>query len=259
MAKLTIGYLYPTVMCQYGDRGNLIALLKRCAWRGIDVEVRNLELGDGLDPDAVDLLLMGGGADSHERLIAEDLVEIKGNAVRGAVEEGASAFLVCGGYQLLGESYVTYDGTEVRGLHLFPAYTVHRAVQVGVQLTNIADAGEVRAVGNLAVQWGEHTLIGFENHGGRTYLRPGAEPLGRVLAGGGNNSEDGLEGCVYKNAIGTYMHAALPRNVVLTDHLIEAAVRRRSPGYRLRPLDNRIEDDAHDAVERLVLEAAGRR
>lgn len=259
MPKVTLGYLYPSVMCQYGDRGNLISLTRRCAWRGIEVEVRNLELGDDVEPDAIDLFLMGGGADSHERLVAEDLVEVKGPGMREAIEEGAPAFMVCGGYQLLGEYYITYDRTELRGLDILPAYTVHRAAQIGARLRSITDAGEVRAVGNLVVQWGRHTLVGFENHGGRTYLRPGAEPLGRVLAGSGNNSEDGLEGCVYKNLIGTYMHAALPKNPVLTDHLIEAAVRRRNPGWQLAPLDNRLEDEAHEAVQRWVLETARRR
>jgi lipid II isoglutaminyl synthase (glutamine-hydrolysing) len=259
MACLRIGYLYPSVMCQYGDRGNLIALQRRCAWRGIEVEVRNLDLGAGFDPDEIDLLLMGGGADSHERLIAEDLVEVKGEAMRRAIEDGAPAFVICGGYQLLGESYVTYDRNELRGLGVFAAYTVHRAAQIGAHLTNIENAGEVRAVGNLVVQWGEHTLIGFENHGGRTYLREGAEPLGRVLTGGGNNSEDGLEGCVYKNAIGTYMHSVLPKNPVLADWLIESAIRRRQPGQELAPLDDALENRAHDAVEQLVLDGAGRR
>ena len=260
MPQVTIGYLYPSVMCQYGDRGNLICLTKRCAWRGIDVAVQNLELGDGVDPDAIDLFLMGGGADAHQRLVAEDMLQVKGEGMRRAIEDGAAALMICGGYQLLGEYYRTYDGTELRGLDLFPAYTVHRAAQIGAKLSNIVDAGEVRSVGNLVVQWGEETLVGFENHGGRTYLRPGAQPLGRVVVGDGNNSEDGLEGCVVGNAIGTYLHGSvLPKNPALTDHLIEAAIRRRNPGYRVGPLDDRLEDEAHRVVQQWVLETAGRR
>ena len=194
MPRLTVGYLYPSVMCHYGDRGNVICLTKRCEWRGIDVEIQHLERGDPVDPDRVDLFLMGGGADSHQRLIAEDMVKVKGEAVKAAIEEGAAALMVCGGYQLWGEFYRAYDGTELPGLGMFPSYTIHRAHQLGSRLRSISDARAVRSVGNLAVQWEDRTLIGFENHGGRTYLRPGAQALGRVLAGQGNNSEDGWEG-----------------------------------------------------------------
>ena len=258
MPKITIGFLYPTVMSHYGDRGNLIALTKRCAWRGIDVDVLNLEVGDAVDGDRVDLFLMGGGADGHQRLVAEDMRGVKGPGIRAAIEDGASALMVCGGYQLWGEYYKTYDGTELAGLGIFPAYTEHHAAQIGATLTNITNAGEVRTVGNLIVQWGERTLVGFENHGGRTYLREGAEPLGRVLLGGGNNSEDGFEGCVYRNAIGTYLHgSALPKNPALTDFLIRAAVRRREPSYEPAPLDDGIEDDAREAVRQWVTAQAG--
>jgi hypothetical protein len=258
MPKITIGYLYPTVMSHYGDRGNLIALTKRCAWRGIDVEVQNLELGDPVDGERVDLLLMGGGADGHQRLVADDMREVKGDGIRTAIEGGASALMVCGGYQLWGEFYRTYDGAELAGLGIFPAYTEHHAAQIGAKLTNIQNAGEVRTVGNLIVEWGERTLVGFENHGGRTYLRDGATPLGRVLLGGGNNSEDGFEGCVYRNAIGTYLHgSALPKNPALADFLIEAAVRRRDDSYRLPKIDDELEDTAREAVRLWALELAG--
>jgi lipid II isoglutaminyl synthase (glutamine-hydrolysing) len=255
MPRLTVGYLYPSVMCHYGDRGNVICLTKRCEWRGIDVEIQHLERGDPVDPDRVDLFLMGGGADSHQRLIAEDMVKVKGEAVKAAIEEGAAALMVCGGYQLWGEFYRAYDGTELPGLGMFPSYTIHRAHQLGSRLRSISDARAVRSVGNLAVQWEDRTLIGFENHGGRTYLRPGAQALGRVLAGEGNNSEDGWEGCVYRNAIGTYLHGSvLPKNPALADHLIESALRRRDPGLRLEPLDDALERKAHESVLQWVLE-----
>lgn len=260
MAKLTVGYLYPSVMCHYGDRGNLICLTKRCQWRGIDVEVQSLERDDPVDPDRIDLFLMGGGADSHQRLIADDMVKVKGEAVKTAIEEGAAALMVCGGYQLWGEFYRAYDGTELPGLAMFPSYTIHRAAQLGSRLRSISDARDVRSVGNLAVQWDDRTLIGFENHGGRTYLRPGAQALGRVLVGEGNNSEDGWEGCVYRNAIGTYLHGSvLPKNPALADHLIESALRRRDPDFRLPPLDDDAERSAHDAVLQWVLEQSRRK
>ncbi len=259
MPKLTVGYLYPSVMCHYGDRGNVITLTKRCEWRGIEVEIEQLERGDAVDADRIDLFLMGGGADSHQRLIAEDMVNVKGEAVKTAIEDGAAALMVCGGYQLWGEFYRAYDGTELPGLGMFPSYTVHRAHQIGSRLRSISDARAVRSVGNLAVQWEDRTLIGFENHGGRTYLRPGAQPLGRVLAGEGNNSEDGWEGCVYRNAIGTYLHGSvLPKNPALADHLIESALRRRDPGLRLEPLDDELERRAHEGVLQGVLEQSER-
>jgi CobQ-like glutamine amidotransferase family enzyme len=245
--KLVLGYLYPSVMSQYGDRGNVLTILQRCAWRGIDVEVDSLEIGDRVNPDRVDLLLMGGGADSHQRLVYEDLLNVKGDAIRGGVAEGIAAFAVCAGYQLWGHFYKTAGGDELRGLGVFDAHTIHRAAQTGIRLDTIERAGSVRAVGNLIVQWGSHVLVGFENHGGRTYLHDGSSSLGTVVLGGGNNSEDGREGCVVGNAIGTYMHGpAFPKNPVLADHLIRAALSRRYGTVDLVPLDDGNEEAAHD-------------
>lgn len=245
--RLVLGYLYPNVMSQYGDRGNVLTVVNRCRWRGIDAEIENLEVGDRVDPDRVDLLLVGGGADAHQRLICEDLLRVKGEGIRRAVDEGVVAFAVCAGYQLWGHYYRTAQGEELAGLGVFDAHTVHRAAQTGTRLDTIAKAGSVRAVGNLVVQWGEHVLVGFENHGGRTYLHSGSQPLGKTLAGGGNNSEDGWEGCVWKNAIGTYLHGpAFPKNPQLADHLILAALRRRYGDVRLEPLEDALEIAAHD-------------
>lgn len=255
--KLVLGYLYPTIMSQYGDRGNVICLTQRCRWRGIDVEVVELGLNAPVDPDAVDILLMGGGADSHQRIIAEDLRTVKGAGIRRAVEDGAAALMICGAYQLWGHFYRTYDGETLEGLGVFDAHSVHRANQLGARLDTITQAGRVRAVQNLVIQWGERTLVGFENHGGRTYLADGAQPLGRVLVGGGNNSEDGWEGCVYKNAIGTYLHGSvLPKNPHLADHLIAAAVERRTGTRELEPLDDRLEWETHDRAMEEALRGA---
>jgi lipid II isoglutaminyl synthase (glutamine-hydrolysing) len=244
--RLVIGYLYPTVMSQYGDRGNVLTIVNRCRWRGIDAVVEDLEIGDAVDPGHLDLLLVGGGADAHQRLVCEDLLQVKGDGIRQAVEEGVAAFAVCAGYQLWGHYYQTATGEELAGLGVFAAHTIHRAAQTGTRLDTIARAGSVRAVGNLVVQWGDHMLVGFENHGGRTYLHPGAQPLGTTLAGGGNNSEDGWEGCIHNNAIGTYLHGpALPKNPHLADHLIHAALRRRHGNAQLEPLDDTQETVAH--------------
>ena len=252
--KLVIGYLYPTVMSQYGDRGNIICLTQRCKWRGIDVEVKDVNLGDAIDPEEIDIYLMGGGADAHQRLIADDMLEVKGDALRKAIDNGAAALMICGGYQLWGHYYRTYRGDDLPGLGIFDAYTIHRAAQLGTRLDNITQAGEVRSVDNLLVQWDDRTLIGFENHGGRTYLNPGAKPLGKVLAGGGNNSEDGWEGCVYKNAVGTYLHGSvLPKNPHLADHLIASALRRRYGAVSLDPLDDGLELSAHEKAVRRAL------
>ncbi|MBV9819070.1 MAG: glutamine amidotransferase [Solirubrobacterales bacterium] len=244
--KLTIAHLYPTVMSQYGDRGNLVALLQRCHRRGIDTEVLELNLGAVVDGDGVDLLLIGGGADSHQRLISEDLIEIKGPGIRRAVEGGAAGLAICAGYQLFGHYYRTADGTDLPGLGIFDAHTVHRAAEIGARLDTITQAGEVRAVGNLVLRWGDRNLVGFENHGGRTYLHPGAQPLGEVVVGQGNNSQDGHEGCVYRNLIGTYLHGpALPKNPHLVDHLISDALRRHDAGMVLPRLDDQVEWRAH--------------
>ena len=245
--KLVLGYLYPSVMSQYGDLGNVVTVIKRCRWRGIDVEVDELEVGDKIEAGRVDLVLVGGGADAHQRHICDDLLQVKGEAIRQAIADGAAAFAVCAGYQLWGHSYRTATGEDLPGLGIFDVHTVHRAAQTRTRLDTITKAGSVRAVGNLVVRWGNHVLVGFENHGGRTYLQDGARARGRILAGGGNNSEDGWEGCVYNNAIGTYMHGpALPKNPVLADHLISAALSRRYRAVTLEPLDDSAEHAAHE-------------
>jgi len=243
--KLVLGYLYPSVMSQYGDIGNVMTIVNRCEWRGIDVEVDELEAGDAVNPDRVDLLLTGGGADTHQRLVFEDLLNVKGDAIREAVEDGVPAFAVCAGYQLWGHYYRTAGGEDLPGLGVFPAHTIHRANQTGTLLDTITRAGTTRAVGNLVVRWGSRVLVGFENHGGRTYLDQQAKPFGKVLAGAGNNSEDGWEGCVHKNAIGTYMHGpAFPKNPALADHLIETALTRRYGSVTLDRLDDVQENSA---------------
>lgn len=258
--KITIGYLYPTIMSQYGDRGNLSCLLKRCAWRGIEAEVLELGLGASVNPDQIDLFLMGGGADTHQKLVARDLVEVKGPGIREAVENGAAALLVCAGYQLFGHYYRPYHGDDLLGLGIFDAYTIHQAARIGARLSNITEAGRVRLVGNVVVRWGGHTLVGFENHGGRTYLNPGAFSLGKVVFGGGNNGEDGFEGSVYKSAIGTYLHGpVLPKNPSLADHLIKAALSRRYAGVELSPLDDSLESAAHREAVSRAHEVSGER
>src|SRR3954447_3138262 len=166
-------------MNTYGDRGNILTLTRRAAWRGIEVQLRAIGIGESVDPDAHDLYFFGGGQDREQALVADDLVTRKGDGLRAAVERGAVVLAVCGGYQLLGREFRTGSGEVLPGIGVLDAWTV---------------AGERRNIGNVVVRcpWdpAQRTLVGFENHSGKTYLGPGGAPLGRVEVGAGNNAED---------------------------------------------------------------------
>lgn len=242
-------HLYPDLMSVYGDRGNVLALMRRAEWRGIPLEVRELSMGDALDPADVDLVFFGGGQDREQSVVSPDFLRQKGAAVRDAVENGAALLSVCGGYQLLGSSYTTVDGQELPGAGLFDVRSV---------------PGPRRHIGNVLIEtWlgGQpRTLVGFENHSGRTYLGRDMDPLGRVVVGAGNNGEDGTEGCVYLGAIGCYLHGSLlPKNAWLADRLLEQALKHRlgSP-VTLEPLDDGLEQEAHDAVAARIRGSGGR-
>ena len=241
--QLSLVHLYPDLMSVYGDRGNIIALQRRCAWRGIDLRVIPVSLGDRLPAEACDLIFFGGGQDREQEVVSPDFVANKGAAVREAVEDGAVVLAVCGGYQLLGHTYTTVDGEELAGAGVFDIRSV---------------PGPRRHIGNIVVEAelndARRTLVGFENHSGRTYLGPGCRPLGRVLSGSGNNGEDGGEGAVYRNAYGCYMHGSLlPKNPHFADHLIGRALARRyGPESALTPLDDTLEERAHHAVVRRI-------
>jgi CobQ-like glutamine amidotransferase family enzyme len=223
----------------YGDRGNIISLAQRSRWRGIEVDVVPVGLGDRLDPDRCDILFFGGGQDKEQILVAEDFRTVQAPAVHRFVEEGGVLLSICGGYQLLGKYFRTHTGEILEGVGLFDAWTV---------------AGNKRCIGNVLIQCdfdgSNRTLVGFENHSGKTYLGTGCRPLGRVLSGFGNNGEDGTEGAVYRNAFGCYLHGSLlPKNPWFTDHLILAALRRRyGEQQQLAPLDDTLENRAHEAV-----------
>jgi CobQ-like glutamine amidotransferase family enzyme len=238
---LRLVHLYPDVMNIYGDRGNAIALERRCAARGIVLEVVPVSIGDALDLATVDLVLIGGGQDREQRRIAADL-EAKGPALAAAVDEGMPMLAVCGGFQLFGHRYVDHEGGVIPGIGVFDLETRHPGPR--------AD----RCIGDvvLATEFGK--LVGFENHGGRTYLAPGQEPLGRVIRGFGNNASDGLEGARRNNALGTYLHGSLlPKNPALADHLILVALRRRyGEGVELPPVDDSVESAAHAAAARVA-------
>lgn len=212
---LTLGHLYPDQLNLYGDRGNIMTLRRRCQFRGIELRVVGLGIGDALAPDEYDMLFIGGGQDREQIPVAQDLYEIKGIGLWAAIEDDMPVLAVCGGYQLLAHYYRPAEGPDMRGLGVFDAWTIHKGAHVP------------RCIGDVAISWNGSTLVGFENHGGRTYLGT-AKPLGRVLKGNGNNAEDHSEGAVYRNAYGTYMHGSLlPKNPHFADYLLTLALQRK--------------------------------
>lgn len=241
--KLTIGYLYPDLMNIYGDTGNIIALKKRAQWRGIDTEVRNISVGDKLKTSEVDIFFFGGGQDQQQVQVSQDLVKGgKGKVIKSEVEREVPLLAICGGYQLLGEYYKPFTGPKLPGVGLFPVYTV---------------ASDQRMIGNIVIKSSipytlipKPYLVGFENHSGKTYLKEGVQPFGHVISGFGNNGEDKTEGCIYKNAIGCYMHGSLlPKNPELADWLLQKALEvKYGEEISVDPLDDSLENSAHIAA-----------
>jgi lipid II isoglutaminyl synthase (glutamine-hydrolysing) len=258
--KISLGILYPHIMGAYGDRGNVDTVIRRCGWRGIAVEVLEVRLGDALDPDAVDLVMIGSGGEAQQRLIADDLYKVKGAAIREAVARGAAALAVGGGYELFGRFCQLGQGSELPGISLFDAWTIRPRGVVGDHYDTITETLADRAIGELVVRWRDTLLVGFENHSGGTYLGPTAQPLGQVICGHGNNG-DGTEGVMLGNAVGTYLRGpCLPKNPVLADFLIAEALLRRYGVADLLPLPDDLEEAAHNvALERAHLAAAPQR
>jgi len=234
---IVIGWLYGASMNIYGDRGNIIALTQRAAWRGLDTEVITIGLGDPL-PRRVDIYFFGGGQDQEQIAVSRDLQGEKAERIKADIESGSAALTICGGYQLFGREYRPHDAAPLPGIGVFDAVTV---------------AGPERFIGNVVIEseWGD--LVGFENHSGLTTLGAGVEPLGTVRVGRGNNGRDGREGARYRNAIGCYLHGALlPKNPTLTDWLLTAGyVHATGQPAVLAPLNTDLERAAHvTAVER---------
>jgi lipid II isoglutaminyl synthase (glutamine-hydrolysing) len=232
---LRVCSLYPELMNIYADRGNIAVLRARCEWRGIGFEASSATLGESLDPDAHDLFYIGGGQDRDQVAVAHDMAGTKREALHAAAARGAVVLAVCGGYQLLGASY-QLGPEELPGIGL-------------VDLRTVREEGP-RLIGNCAIEadlgGGPRVIAGFENHGGRTYLGPGEQPLGRVLKGHGNNDRDPTEGVHRDNVIGTYLHGPLlPKNSWLADRLVELAL-----DVELSPLDDRLEEAAHRSAAR---------
>jgi CobQ-like glutamine amidotransferase family enzyme len=234
--KVVVGHLYPDYLNIYADRGNMAVLERRAGWREIGFDYRAIGLGEALEPGVHDLLYVGGGQDREQALVAADLV-LKAEAVQEAVAGGAALLAVCGGYQLMGRFYRDRAGVELPGIGLLPLHTV---------------AGKRRMIGDVLLECelepgARRALAGFENHAGRTILDEGAEPLGRVVAGFGNDGESGHEGCRLGRAVGTYLHGPLlPRNAWFADWLLAQALAHRSRGEppELEPLPSELEDEA---------------
>ena len=229
--KLTIGHLYPDLLNLYGDRGNIQCLMKRCQCRGIQAETIVYELNDKIDFSALDIVLLGGGSDREQMLVCEKLKEIRKD-FKEYVENGGVVIAICGGYQLLGNYYKTDQGT-ITGLELVDMYT---------------EQGQGRLISNIILksELFEMPVVGFENHGGRTYIKDN-KPLGKVLYGSGNDGKTGYEGVVYKNVIVTYLHGPLlPKNPQLADWLILRALKKKyGDDVELTPLDDRQEKEAN--------------
>jgi hypothetical protein len=234
---LRVCALYPDLMNIYADRGNVLLLQRRCEWRGIDFTATASGLGDELDPAAADLYYIGGGQDRDQRLCALDLASIKRDALHEAADRGAVILAVCGGYQLLGHRYQLGE-ESLPGVGLVDLETVR--------------SDRPRLIGNVAIEvelepGRPRVLAGFENHGGRTHLGAGSQPLGRVLKGHGNNGADGYEGVREGNVIGTYLHGPLlPKNAWFADWLIATAL----GSEPLAPLDDALEQAAHADARR---------
>ena len=231
--KLQIAHLYPDLLNLYGDRGNIQCMVMRCRWRGIEAEVTEYRLNDTVDFGKTDIVLLGGGSDREQQIVCTRLQDIR-EEFHSYVEDGGTVLAVCGGYQLLGHYYHA-GGEKMEGLSLVDLYT---------------EQGSPRLISNIVLQNKEdeifpYEIVGFENHGGRTYIGS-SRPFGRVLYGFGNNGSDGHEGVLYKNVIGTYLHGPLlPKNPHVCDFLLSKALLRKYGQCELVPLDDKIERTAN--------------
>jgi lipid II isoglutaminyl synthase (glutamine-hydrolysing) len=250
--SIRICHLYPRLLSVAGDRGNLFAVTRRCAWRGIHTSVVEADVGEAPDFTGFDLIMLHGGQDCEMRLAASDLA-MKAGSLHEAIETDAVVLAVCAGYQLLGQYYAPVGAPPITGIGVLDAVTEGGSTRFMNHIAVACDLGQGR----------QHRLVGFENHSGRTYLGPGVDPLGHVIAGSGNNGQDGTEGARYRQVYATYLHGpVLPKNPWLTDHLICMALRHRyreaEPLGLLAPLEDQTEAEAHAAALRLAGRPAGR-
>jgi CobQ-like glutamine amidotransferase family enzyme len=247
MYELNICHLYPDLLNTYGDRGNILALKRRAQWHDINVSVTNITIGDIFDSSQYDIIFLGGGQDYEQEIIQNDVLLEKGSEIKSAVDGNKVFLCICGGYQLMGKYYKTWDGKEIEFLGALDLWTV---------------GGKERMIGNIVFEsdlisdnGSPLKIVGFENHSGRTYLGDSIRPLGKVLSGNGNNGTDGFEGAVYNNVYCSYSHGSLlPKNPLLTDHLISLALKQKYDDFEvLTQLDDTFENAARNSVLQRIL------
>lgn len=240
--KLKICHMYPDVLNLYGDGGNIICMEKRLGWRGIEVCVEKMPIGSAASLADADIVFIGGGQDFEQEVLLEDINRGKSAEIKSAINDGVTFLTICGGYQLLGTYYKTHDGKQCDFVGALDLYTI---------------GSDTRMIGDYKFKCcdsaGGSTVVGFENHSGKTYLGSGLEPLGKMLAGYGNNGEDKTEGVHYKNVFGTYSHGPLlPKNPELCDFILLTALERKYGVSELAALDDTAELAAHDHMCRRI-------
>ena len=232
--ELKLCHLYPDILNLYGDRGNVICMEHRLRWRGIDVTTTGVSIGEPLHAADYDLFFIGGGQDFEQEVLLGDLGGGKADEIKAAIADGKTFLAICGGYQMLGAYYKTWDGVQCDFIGALDLYTI---------------GSKERMIGNFMFTCEElngQTVVGFENHSGKTYLGNGVRPMGKVLTGHGNNGEDGGEGARYNNVFATYSHGCLlPKNPVLCDHILTTALVQKYGTAQLEPLDDTLEQNAH--------------
>ena len=237
---IKICHLYPDTLNLYGDSGNITCMQKRLEWRGINTEVHDISLGQNFNPNDYDIFFIGGGQDFEQSILLDDLKGEKGQNIIKAVEDEKVFLSICGGYQMLGQYYKTWDGKQCDFLGALNLYTIGE---------------KKRMIGDFSFKLDEadggHTVVGFENHSGKTYLGDGVRPLGTIIKGHGNNSKDGGEGARYKNVFASYSHGPLlPKNPKLCDLILKTALLRKNPNVTLTELDDTFENNAFNFMER---------
>ena len=235
--ELNICHLYPDILNLYGDRGNIITMKRRLEGRGIKVNIDECSIGQPLNADKYDIFFIGGGQDFEQEVLLRDLSSGKAQDIRTAVEEEKTFLAICGGYQMLGEYYKTWDGVQLDFIGAIGVHTI---------------GAKERMIGNYMFSCEEAgcNIVGFENHSGKTYLGSGVRPLGRVLEGSGNNGEDGTEGARYKNVFASYSHGCLlPKNPKLADLILQTALERKYGALTLPSLPDTLETAAHTYME----------
>lgn len=247
MYDLNICHLYPDLLNTYGDRGNILALQRRAQWHGINTEITNITIGDTFDSSKYDIVFLGGGQDYEQEILQSDVLNQKGIEIKAAIENMKVFLCICGGFQLMGKYYKTWQGKEIEYLGALDLWTI---------------GGEERMIGNIVFESDiirengkPLQIVGFENHSGRTYLGENIRPFGKVISGNGNNGTDGYEGAVYNNVYCSYSHGSLlPKNPLLTDHLLSLALKQKYKDFEtLGELDDTFENAARASVIQRIL------